>query len=78
MSQAVGDDVVRDLVADARSFAAQSRAKWKPDDPPTPRGPLEPVKLSTPYVNLVDKVAGAFEADDKAEAILKAQRLRRV
>jgi hypothetical protein len=77
MSRAVPTDVVRSLVEDARSFQLQTRARWKPDEP-APRGPLEPVKLSTPYVNLVDRVADAFAAEDRAEALAKAQRLRRV
>jgi hypothetical protein len=76
MAQAVGTDLVRDLVADGRAVHRRQSSFTLKLDTPKPTPPADPLPLETPYIGLVDRIAEAFAAEDKAEAILKARRLK--
>jgi hypothetical protein len=73
MAQTVDDKMVADLVADGRTFyRARSKFNMVLDIDRKPLPPLEPVPLNDPHTNnLVDRVAKAFEEQDRAEALAK-------
>jgi hypothetical protein len=73
MAQTVPTDEVAQIAREGRSwYRARSKFNMVLDIDRKPLPPLEPVPLNDPHTNnLVDRVAKAFEEQDRAEALAK-------
>jgi hypothetical protein len=72
MSQNVGTDVVRSLVEDSRAFAQQNNLSRGRQ--PEPMRAIEPARLQTPYVSVVDRLCEAqAKADFEAEVVRRME-----